>query len=252
MYSDLLAKSYPSIKVDASLIFARDGNIYTSGGVTAGIDLALALIEEDVGPEVMLAVARTIVAFPRRPGGQSQFCGHSVMLDEHRDPFKPLLPSDRRPEFSDLQAWILAHPAADLTIPALANRMGMSERNFSRLFHSETGEPPAQFAERARAEAARCKLEQTLTPVETIAIECGFKNPERMRRSFQRLYETSPIEYRGAFSINRNRLIGFIDELTAAAARSGRWAHFSVQDLFDLHALRLKPTAPCRTHRLRA
>lgn len=199
MYSDLLAKAYPSTKVEASLIFARDDNIYTSGGVTAGIDLALALIEEDVGREVMLAVARTIVAFPRRPGGQSQFSGHSVMLNHNHDPFKPLLPSDRRPEFSDLQAWILANPAADLSVTSLANRMGMSERNFSRLFHSETGETPAQFAERARAEAARYKLEQTLSQVETIAKECGFGNPERMRRTFQRLYDISPTDYRARF-----------------------------------------------------
>jgi transcriptional regulator GlxA family with amidase domain len=199
MYADLLATSYPSVKVDASLIFSRDGNIYTSGGVTAGIDLALALIEEDVGPEIMLAVARTILVFPRRPGGQSQFCTHLAMLDEQHDPFKPLLPPHRKPEFSDLQAWILAHPAGDLTVPALAERMGMSERNFSRLFHHETGETPAQFAERARAEAARYKLEQSLSATETIATECGFGNPERMRRTFQRLYEISPSDYRARF-----------------------------------------------------
>ena len=188
MYSDLLAKAYPSIKVDANLIFIRDGNIYTSGGITTGIDLALALVEEDVGPEVMLGVARALIVFPRRPGGQSQFRGHTSALE------KPI-----RPNVSELQAWMLAHPEADLSVPALADRMAMSPRNFSRLFHSETGLTPAQFAERARADAARSKLEQTLSPTESIAEECGFGNPERMRRTFQRLFDTSPAEYRARF-----------------------------------------------------
>jgi transcriptional regulator GlxA family with amidase domain len=198
MFSDLLAASYPSVQVDASLLFARDGNIYTSGGITAGIDLALALVEEDVGPEAMLAVARTIVAFPRRPGGQAQFCAYASLLDESSF-FKRAAETDKRLEFRDLQAWMLAHPAADLSVPSLAARMGMSERNFSRLFHAETGETPAQFVERLRAEAARCKLEQTHLSVEVVATECGFGNAERMRRTFQRLFDVSPADYRGRF-----------------------------------------------------
>jgi transcriptional regulator GlxA family with amidase domain len=188
MYSDLLAKTYPSIEVDANLIFARDGNIYTSGGITTGIDLALALVEEDLGPEVMLGVSRALIVYPKRPGGQSQFRGHTSPLE------KPM-----RPDFSELQAWMLAHPEADLSVSALADRMAMSPRNFSRLFHSETGLAPAEFAERARADAARYKLEQTLLPVETIAEECGFGNAERMRRTFQRLFDTSPTDYRARF-----------------------------------------------------
>ena len=188
MYSDLLAKAYPSIEVDASLIFIRDGNIYTSGGITTGIDLALALVEEDVGTEVMLGVARALIVFPRRPGGQSQFKGYTSILE------KPI-----RPNVSELQAWMQAHPKADLSVPALAERMAMSPRNFSRLFHRETGLTPAQFAEQVRADAARCKLEQTLSPVESIAEECGFANPERMRRTFQRLFDTSPADYRARF-----------------------------------------------------
>jgi transcriptional regulator GlxA family with amidase domain len=188
LFSDLLASAYSSIKVDASKIFVRDGNIYTSGGITAGIDLALALVEEDVGPEVMLAVARTMVVFPRRPGGQSQFSAYTY-LSEHTS----------RPEISELRTWMMSHPEADLSVPALADRMAMSPRNFSRLFHSEMGEPPGRFAEKVRAEAARCKLEQTIIPVETIAKECGFGDPERMRRAFQRLYDTSPADYRARF-----------------------------------------------------
>lgn len=197
MFADLLAASYPSVSVDASLLFVRDGHIYSSGGITAGMDLALALIEEDVGPEVMLAVARTMVVFPKRPGGQSQFCAHSSLLGD--EPSRGRTPMDERPQFKDLQAWMLAHPEADLSVPALADRMGMSVRNFSRLFQSEVGETPAHFAERARAEAARCKLEQTALPVETIAKRCGFGDPERMRRTFQRLFATSPADYRDRF-----------------------------------------------------
>jgi transcriptional regulator GlxA family with amidase domain len=188
MYSELLATAYPSIDVDCNLLFARDGNIYTSGGITAGIDLALALVEEDLGREVALATARLMVVFPRRPGGQSQFSTY-VQYSEVRS----------RPDISELQAWILGHPAEDLSVEALADRMGMSPRNFARLFRSETGDTPAQFAERARADAARCKLEQTVVPVETIAEECGFGNTERMRRTFQRLFEVSPHDYRARF-----------------------------------------------------
>jgi transcriptional regulator GlxA family with amidase domain len=189
MFSDVLATEYPSIQVDSSLLFARDGNIYSSGGITAGIDLALALVEEDLGREVALAAARMMVVFPRRPGGQSQFSAYNVKYLEVRS----------RPEIEELQAWILGHPGDDLSVSALANRMAMSPRNFARLFHSETGGTPAQFAERARADAARCKLEQTVLPVETISKECGFGNAERMRRTFQRLFDASPHDYRARF-----------------------------------------------------
>ncbi len=189
MYSGALAEAYPSIKVDASLIFARDGNIYSSGGITAGIDLALALVEEDLGQEIALVVARTVVVFPRRPGGQSQFSAYVNFL---RD-------GGKRPEIQELLAWMLGHPGEDLSVAALADRMGMSPRNFARLFRSEIGETPAQFAERARADAARIKLEQSALPVETIAEECGFGNAERMRRTFQRHFDVSPHEYRARF-----------------------------------------------------
>ena len=188
MFSELLARTFPSIRVDSNLLFARDGKIYSSGGITAGIDLALALVEEDLGREITLAVARTMVVFPHRPGGQSQF---SAYLDVRE--------VKNRPDIGELQAWMLGHPGSDLSVPALADRMAMSPRNFSRLFHSETGETPAQFAERARADAARCKLEQTVLPIETIATECGFGNAERMRRTFQRLFDTSPVDYRARF-----------------------------------------------------
>src|SRR5208283_5674181 len=149
MFSEALATKYPAIQVDSNLLFARDGNIYTSGGITAGIDLALTLVEEDLGREITLAVARTMVVFPRRPGGQSQFSAY-VKLE-----------AKNRPDINELQAWILGHPGEDLSVSALADRMGMSPRNFARLFRNEIGETPAQFAERARADVARIKLEQS-------------------------------------------------------------------------------------------
>jgi transcriptional regulator GlxA family with amidase domain len=188
LYSDILAKAYPSAQVDASLLFSRDGHIYSSGGITAGIDLALALIEEDLGREIACAVARVLVVFPRRPGGQSQFSSYT-QYNEVRS----------RPDIWELQTWILGHPGEDLSVQALADRMGMSPRNFARLFRSETGDTPAQFAERARADAARLNLEQTILPVETIAEQCGFGNAERMRRTFQRLFDVSPHDYRARF-----------------------------------------------------
>ncbi|WP_036255866.1 GlxA family transcriptional regulator [Methylocapsa acidiphila] len=189
MFADVLASEFPSTEVDSSLLFARDGNIYSSGGITGGIDLAMALVEEDLGREIALAAARMMVVFPRRPGGQSQFSAYNVKYLEVRT----------RPEIEELQAWITGNPGEDLSVAALADRMGMSPRNFSRLFRSETGETPAQFAESARADAARLKLEQSILPVETIARECGFGNAERMRRTFQRLFEVSPHDYRARF-----------------------------------------------------
>jgi transcriptional regulator GlxA family with amidase domain len=186
-FSDLLATLYPAVQVDSNLIFARDGNIYTSGGITAGIDLALALVEEDCGREITLAVARTMLVFPRRPGGQSQF--RAFLMAKAKN----------QPDIRELLGWILGHPEEDLSVPALADRLAMSPRNFARLFRSETGETPARFTERARSEAARCNLEQTVVPVETIAEQCGFGNAERMRRTFQRLFDISPQDYRARF-----------------------------------------------------
>jgi transcriptional regulator GlxA family with amidase domain len=187
MFADVLSSAYPSVEVDSSLLFARDGNIYTSGGITAGIDLGLAMVEEDLGREVALAVARMMVVFPRRPGGQSQFSAYIQWEAKNR------------PDIAELQTWALGHPGEDLSVPALADRMAMSPRNFARLFRQETGETPAQFVERARADAARCRLETTAFAVEKIALECGFGNAERMRRTFQRLFAVSPLDYRARF-----------------------------------------------------
>ncbi len=187
MFAELLAETFPSLQVDARLIYARDGNVYTSGGVTAGIDLAFALIEEDLGPEIALATSRLMVAFPHRPQGQSQFSGYFT------------LENSVRKEIGELQDWINAHPDEDLSIPALAKRIDMSPRNLARLFRSETGVTPGQFVERARADAARYQLELTGKSLQDIASTCGFEDVERMRRTFRKFFDTSPADYRARF-----------------------------------------------------
>jgi len=184
-----LAERYPRVAVDPDLIFVRDGRVYTSAGVTAGMDLALALVEEDHGREVALAVARELVMFLKRPGGQSQF---SVPLMAQA--------ADRQP-LRDLQAWIGEHPGADLSVGALARRAAMSARNFARVFTREVGMTPARFVERARVEAARRRLEESSAGVEVIATESGFNSAEIMRRAFLRTVRVNPAEYRHRFRI---------------------------------------------------
>jgi transcriptional regulator GlxA family with amidase domain len=187
MFCDRLSELYPSLRIDPDLIFVRDGHVYTSGGVTSGIDLALALVEEDLGREIAMAVARILVVFLRRPGGQTQF-----------SPFL-FTEAKARKDIRELQTWILAHPAERLDIASLADRLAMSPRSLSRNFRSQTGLTPAKFVEQARVESARCRLEQTALPAETIAADCGFGTAERMRRSFRRVLSVGPQEYRSRF-----------------------------------------------------
>ena len=187
MYCDQLAIQNQSIRVEPDKIFVRDGNMYTSGGVTAGIDLALSLVEEDWGWEVAASVARGMLIFMRRPGGQSQFS--SYVFNEAKT----------RKDFRELQAWIVSNPAADLDVEHLAQRMAMSPRNFSRLFCQEVGITPAKFVEHVRLEAARNMMLQTDLPMESVAANCGFSNAEQMRRTFQRILKTTPQEHRSYF-----------------------------------------------------
>lgn len=187
MFCERFAQHYPQIQLDPDRIYVRDGRFYTSGGVTSGIDLALALVEEDWGHEVAVAVARAIVVFMSRPGGQSQFS--SLLLNEAKN----------RKDFRELQAWIAVNLQADLSVEALAERLAMSPRNFSRVFTEETGMTPAKFVEIVRLEAARNKLERTVQTVEIIAAQCGFGNAEHMRRTFQRHLKISPQDYRERF-----------------------------------------------------
>jgi transcriptional regulator GlxA family with amidase domain len=184
-----MARKYQNIRVEPDKIFVRDGNTYTSGGVTAGIDLALSLVEEDWGWEVASKIARYMLIFMRRPGGQSQFS--TYIFSEAKT----------RKDFRGLQAWIVSNPQKDLSVEQLAERMSMSPRNFSRLFCQEIGLTPAKFVERVRLEAAKNMMLQTDLPMESVAVNCGFGNAEQMRRTFQRLLKTTPQEHRSYFKI---------------------------------------------------
>jgi transcriptional regulator GlxA family with amidase domain len=186
---DTLARLFPAIEVDADRIYVRDGNVWTSAGVTAGMDLALALVEHDHGGELALAVARQLVLFTHRPGGQSQF---SVQLAAQRAEREPL---------RDALAFVAEHPEADLSVPALARRAAMSVRTFARAFRREVGTTPAVFVQRSRVEAARRLLEATDRTVEDIARACGFGTVETMHRAFQRVVRTTPGQYRRLFAV---------------------------------------------------
>jgi len=182
-----LIKRAPRAEVDPDPIFVRDENIYTSAGVTAGMDLALALVEEDHGSRLALQVARNLVLYLRRPGGQSQF---SAALS--------LQATDRKP-LRELESWVLDNLNRALTVPVLAQRVSMSPRNFARVFTSEMKTTPAKFVERLRIEAARRRLEESQNSMETIATECGFGNVNAMRNVFQRTLKTPPGQYRRHF-----------------------------------------------------
>ncbi|AMK76009.1 MULTISPECIES: GlxA family transcriptional regulator [Methylomonas] len=187
-YCQQLAKNYPRVRLEPDHIFVRDGHIFTSGGITSGIDLALAMVEEDWGQELALYVARFLVVFLKRPGGQSQFSSYLTCEASHR------------PDLRELQTWIMAHTEEDLHVEMLAERMAMSPRNFARLFLAETGMTPAKFVEMARIDQARHWLETTDIAVEAIAGKAGFKDPERMRRAFIRQLGVNPQNYRQRFS----------------------------------------------------
>jgi len=182
-----LARRYPRVTVDADPIFVRDGNVYTSAGVSAGMDLALALIEEDYGREVALHIARDLVLYLRRPGGQSQFSTLLIAQESNREPLR------------DLQTWIVENLDADLSVVALARRIKMSPRHFARVFTQEVGMTPGQFVEKARIEAARRRLEESPQGMKTIAADCGFGSADTMRRAFLRTLRVAPIAYRGRF-----------------------------------------------------
>lgn len=178
-----LGARYPLVHVDPDPIFVKDGNVYTSAGVTAGMDLALALVEEDLGREVALAVARRLVMFLIRPANQAQF---SATLAGH---------ASERPRVRELQHWIVDHVAADLSVEALAKRAAMSSRQFTRLFTDEVGMTPARYVERVRVDAARRTLERSAHGLEEIAGRCGFGSADVMRRAFTRLLQVTPAEY---------------------------------------------------------
>ena len=181
-----LARRYPAVRVEPDPIFVRDGPVWTSAGVTAGIDLALALVEQDLGRTVALAVARYLVVFLKRPGDQAQFSA-ALALQAAED------------RFGALHDWINLHLANDTSLPVLANKAGMSERSFSRRYTEATGLTPARAVERLRVEAARRLLSESRLPVKRISQRCGFGSEETMRRSFLRLLAVTPQDYRARF-----------------------------------------------------
>ncbi|MBX7223296.1 MAG: GlxA family transcriptional regulator [Blastocatellia bacterium] len=181
-------RAFPEIRVEPDTIFVQEGSVYTSGGVTAGMDLALALVEEDFGREVALATARELVMFLKRPGGQAQFSVQlSVQMAEH----KPL---------RELQTYIVENPSQDLSIEKLASRAAMSPRNFARLFLKEVGQTPARFVNSVRVETARRLLEETSDSIESICDQTGLGTPETMRRAFIRTLGIAPGQYRDRFN----------------------------------------------------
>ena len=182
-----LARRYPDVTVDTEPIFIRDGAVATSAGVTAGIDLALALVEEDIGREAALAVARVLVVYLRRPGSQAQFSAQLRAQSAQRAPLR------------DVQQWISEHPADDLSVPALAGRAGLSARQFARAFTAETGMSPGKHVAAVRLEAARRLLEESGHGVEQVARACGYGTPEAMRRAFIQTLGVSPSGYRSRF-----------------------------------------------------
>ncbi|MER5307418.1 DJ-1/PfpI family protein [Streptomyces sp. NPDC002773] len=184
---DHLARGYPEVEVDPDPIFVRDGRLSTSAGVTAGIDLALALVEEDLGRDVALTVARHLVVFLRRPGNQAQFSAQLSAQTARREPLR------------DLQQWITEHPESDLSVDALAARARLSPRHFARAFHAETGTPPGRYVDRVRLEHARRLLEETSRGVEEVARASGYGTSEAMRRAFLKALRTAPAEYRRRF-----------------------------------------------------
>jgi transcriptional regulator GlxA family with amidase domain len=190
-FAEALARRFPETKVDADPIWVRDGNVYTSAGVTCGIDLALALVEEDFGAQLALEVSRELVVFLHRPGNQAQFSSTLIGQAAERKPLR------------ELQVWIAENLRRDLPIQVLAQKSGMSLRTFCRRFKEEVGKTPAQYVDRIRVETACRKLEQSEQSVAEIAWECGFRSVDVMRATFARMLQTTPGAYRRSFRTSR-------------------------------------------------
>jgi transcriptional regulator GlxA family with amidase domain len=184
---DRLKDRHPALDVDADSIFIRDGGLWTSAGVSSGIDLALALIEEDFGPRVAIDAARQMVVFMKRAGGQSQF---SV----------PLAAQTRDRGFVELHAWMAANLGADLSVARLAERAGMTPRTFARMYAAKVGRTPAKTVELMRLEAACRALEESDLPLKAIAVRSGYGDEQTLRRAFQRQLGTNPATHRARFS----------------------------------------------------
>lgn len=182
-----LAARYPALRVDADRLYVQDGRLHTSAGVTAGIDLALYLLAQDVGQDVALNVAKRLVVFTQRAGGQSQFSPFLTPFVEETS------------AVAQVQQHVLGHLDADLGLDALAAVANMSRRNFSRVFLRDAGVTPAEFVERVRVDAARARLEREARPLKTVAYECGFRDARHLREVFMRRLGVSPSQYRASF-----------------------------------------------------
>jgi len=181
--ADTLASRHPTLKVEKDALFVRDGKVRTAAGVTAGMDLALALVAEDVGRDVAKAVASQLVMFFKRPGGQMQFSREGEVAPASRSTFQ------------ELQRWVAANPSEDHSVPRMAKRVGLSTRHFARIFRAETGLTPAAWVESARVEAARALLEGSDTSPKQVASRCGFADVNVLRRAFKRQVGVTPSEY---------------------------------------------------------
>ncbi len=187
--AERLREEFPALEVDPDPIYVRDGAVWTSAGVTAGIDLALALVEDDHGTEVAQTIARWLVMFLHRPGGQTQFAA-------------PVwAPRAERSAVRAVQSLVEAAPGGDHRLPAMAAAAAMSVRHFSRVFTEEVGETPGRYVERVRLEAARHELETTADTLAVVAARCGFGTAETLRRSFQRRLGVAPDSYRRRFRV---------------------------------------------------
>jgi transcriptional regulator GlxA family with amidase domain len=191
MFCRDLAARYPKIKVDANALYIRQGKFYTSAGVTAGIDLSLALIEEDFGPQVALAVARELVVYLKRPGGQEQYS----------EPLKFQAQSSSR--FAELAPWMMAHLERDLSVERLAEQVCLCPRQFSRRFKYEFKSSPAAFVQRLRLDEARKRLSAAESSVEAVARSVGFQDPDSFRRAFVKRFGVAPSTFRGRFVTGR-------------------------------------------------
>jgi transcriptional regulator GlxA family with amidase domain len=189
-FAAALSRAHPTAVVEPDRIFVRDGAMVTSAGVSAGIDLALALVEEDLGRRVALSVARWLVVFLKRPGGQSQFSAHLASQAGAGSPIERV------------QEWVRNNLLADLSVASLAQQAHMSRRNFVRAFRRETGMTPIEYVEAIRVEMARGLLEETNLPLQRVALRSGFANTERLRRAFVRRLGVRPLEYRSRFRGN--------------------------------------------------
>lgn len=184
---DRLAKTYPKVRVDPDAIYVRDGKIFTSAGITAGMDLALALVEEDLGREAALAIARMLVMYLKRPGGQSQF---STSLQAQSTEGQRLVP---------LLSWLADHYREPITVETMAERAAMSTRSLARIFVAETGDTPAYYLEKLRLEHAVRLLETASSSLDVAAQDCGFTGREQLRRAFLRHRGITPQEYQQRF-----------------------------------------------------